>query len=108
MFTITLNQGNAFFQQRVELEGVNYVLDFAWIARARTWAHGVYTDDGKLVLAGIAIVANRPLYRRFHHLEGLPPGELLYISPAGNVDAPGFDGLDELVYFTKAEWDARG
>lgn len=107
MLTIPIGQGNAFFQQRVELEGVNYVLDFAWVARARVWSLSVYTDDGILALAGIAITTNRPLFRRFHHRTGVPPGELLYVDLTGNADAPAYDGLTELVYFSAEEWAAR-
>jgi len=107
MQTITLSQGNAFFQQRVELEGTNYVLDFAWVARAREWALSFYTDDGVLVLAGISVTTNRPLTARFHHLEGLPAGEILFVDLTGTIDAPGFDQLTELMYFPAAEWAAR-
>ena len=103
MKTIGVAQGAAFFQQRVELEGVNYVLDFAWCERARVWILSVYTDDGVLVVAGLAIVSNRKLFRRFHHLPGLPPGELIHADLAGVVDAPGYDGLTELVYFESTE-----
>ncbi len=106
MLTIAIPQGSAFFQQRVELEGTNYVLDFGWNARARLWVLGVQSDEGVDALAGIAIVTNRPLLRRFHHL-AVPPGELLFLNN-GAVDAPGFDGLTELWYFTAAEWAARG
>ncbi len=102
MQTIPIAQGSAFFQHRVELEGVVYVLDFAWVARAGCWSLAVYTDDGTLTIAGIAIVANRPLLARFHHL-AVPPGEMFFMSLAGDTPAPGFEGLTELVYFTEAE-----
>ena len=106
MLTITIPQGAAFFQQRVELEGVSYTFDFAWVARARTWALAILSDEGVLALSGIAIVANRPLLSRFHHL-AVPPGELFFIDATGLVDAPAFDTLSELVYVTEEEWDAR-
>lgn len=108
MLTIAISQGNAFFQQGVELEGTTYVLDFAWVERARVWDLSILTDDGTLTLAGIAVVSNRPLLRRFHYLVGIPPGELLFVSQAGNIDAPGFDQLNELIYFPADEWAARG
>lgn len=110
MLSIEIVQGNAFFQQRVELEGVNYTLDFAWNARmgpAGAWGLSLLSDEGALKVAGIVVVANRPLFRRFHYIDGVPPGELMFIDPTLSVPAPGFDGLTELIYFTKAEWDAR-
>lgn len=106
MQTIAIPQGNAFFQQRVELEGVVYVFDFAWVARARTWALSIYTDEGALVVGGVAVVANRPLLRRFHYRPGIPPGEVLFMDLTGTIDAPNFDQLGELVYFSAAEWSA--
>ncbi len=106
MLLIPIAQGSAFFQQRVELEGVAYTLDFAWNARAGEWAMAVYSDEGVLALAGIAVPSNRPILRRFHHL-AVPPGELLFIDQTGTINAPGFADLNELWYFTKVEWDAR-
>ncbi len=107
MFTIAIPQGSAFFQQRVELEGVNYTLDFAWVARAGCWSLAIFTDEGELVITGIAIVTNRPLLARFHHLKGLPPGELLFVDLTETISAPNFEQLTELMYFDAAEWAAR-
>ncbi len=103
MFTIEIPQGSAFFQQRVELEGVNYTLDFAWNARTGQWFLSMFTDEGVRVLAGLAVVSNRPLLRRFHHLTTIPPGELFFVDLTNTIEAPNFEQLTELVYFTKAE-----
>lgn len=106
---ITVQQGSAFFQHRVELEGTFYVLDFNWNARAARWFMSVLSDDGVLLVAGIAIVNQRLLLRRYKYRGGLPPGDLAFIDLTSTIDAPNYDQFTRLVYFTAAEIaEARG
>lgn len=98
----------AHFDQRVELEGVTYVLSFHWNARRSLWSLDVNTPgadfDDTTGVAGITIVANRFLLWRYHYRDGVPPGELLAGDPTLTLDGPDFkwDGVT-LCYLTHAE-----
>jgi hypothetical protein len=103
MQTITLPQGKAFFSQRAELDGVPFALEFSWVERAGAWSLAVRTDDGALLVSGIAIVANRLLLRRFKYITGMPEGDLMFPSRAEDLPVPGYTDFTELVYFLAEE-----
>lgn len=106
MQTIALPSGKAFFQQRAELDGVPFVLEFSWVERAGasgSWALAVRTDDGTLLVSGLTVVANRLLLRRFRYIEGMPAGDLMFPSRAEDLPVPGYEDFTELVYFTADE-----
>jgi len=111
MLTITLPQGLAFYDQRVELDGTTYVLDFAWNERGRSWFLTVNTADGAPIVSGLAVVSNWPLLRRFKYKPELPGGELVAVDLTGTYDAAGYTDLGtnvQLTYFTAAEVAAAG
>lgn len=111
MLTIPLPQGSAFYSQRVELEGTTYVLEFSWNARGQLGAGGcwflsVLNQDDVVLVAGLAVVSNRPLLRRFHWIEGMPPGDLFAADLTETIPYAQYDQLGtdvRLVYFTAAE-----
>ena len=106
MQTIAIAQGKARFQQRAELDGVNFILDFEWVERAGaagTWALSLFTDAGALLVAGLTVVSNRLLLSRFKYIEGMPAGDLMFASYGEDVEAPGYDNFTEMVYVTAAE-----
>lgn len=106
MQTIPVTQGSAFFQQRVDLEGTTYVLEFSWNARASRWFLSVLNQDDVLLVAGLAMVSNRLLLRRFKYLDGMPSGDLVMADLTETIPYAGYDQLGTdvtLVYFTAAE-----
>jgi len=94
----------AHFEQRVELEGVVYVLTFHWNARQGLWSLDVGVPGEDASVAGMTIAANRFLLTRYHTIDGVPPGELIAMDQTLLADGPGFDwdGFT-LAYLTAAE-----
>lgn len=94
----------AHFEQRVELDGVVYVLTFHWNARMGLWTLDCGSPGEDVSVAGVTVVANRFLLARYHHLDGAPPGELMALDPTELADGPSFDWNGHtLCYFTADE-----
>jgi hypothetical protein len=95
----------AHFDQRVELEGVTYVLSFHWNARQNLWTLDVGESGEATAVHGVTVVANRPLFARYHYRPGVPPGELIAITSDFTADGPRFDWSNHLLcYITAAEF----
>lgn len=110
MQNIILPQGLAFYDLRVALDGVTYILNFSWNARARSWYLDVQDSDGTPIVSGLAVVSNWPLLRRFKWNAALPGGELIATDLTGTYDAPGYTDLGTnvpLYYFTADEVAGR-
>lgn len=106
MQIIPVPSGVAFFRQRVQLEGVDFYLDFAWNGRAGTWALGLLDGDENVLVTGMTGVSNRPLLRRYRHKLGMPAGEIVFLDPTGTIDAANFEQLGKevsLVYVLSTE-----
>lgn len=94
----------AHFDQRVELDGVVYIILFHWNERQGLWTFDIGLPGADAAAAGITIVANRLLLHRVHYLEGVPTGELMASDPTFLLDGPGFDWSGfTLCYFTADE-----
>jgi hypothetical protein len=106
MQTIPLPTGQAHFDQSVDLEGTTYILTFAWNAREARWAVDVSTAEGALLVGGVTCASNRLLLRRYRHVVGLPPGDLMFVDLTESVDGPGYPFDVELVYFLGDELGA--
>lgn len=90
-------------RQRVELEGVEYVLETAWNARARVWSMALSDTDEAPIRLGLQLRRGVPLLRGLADPRR-PAGELVVV---GRVEEPAIDsfalGDASLVYFTAAE-----
>lgn len=94
----------AHFDQRVELDGIVYVLACHWNARQNLWAFDIGLPGADAAVAGVTVVANRFLFQRYHYRDGVPPGELMAGDPTLRLTGPGFDWSGfTLFYFTAAE-----
>jgi hypothetical protein len=94
----------AHFDQRVELDGIVYVITFHWNARMGLWTLDVGLPGADLAAAGVTVVSNRFLFARYHYRDGVPPGELMASDPTGLIAGPGFDWSGfTLCYFTADE-----
>ena len=107
MLTITTPQDTAFFQARLDLDGVPFLLDFAWNARGGddgTWTVSLSTPDGVPLVSGVSIVSNRLLWKRYAHDTRLPAGDLLAYDATGQISAPGYGDLSTRVtlYYIEA------
>ena len=104
-FLIPTVQGVAAYRTRVPLDGVDFLLDFTWNARAGAWFLSVFSADETPLAQGVKIVSNRPLLHRFRYVEGMPAGELFAADFTGAVPYAGFDqlGTDVELFYLDAD-----
>lgn len=115
MISIAVQQNIAFWSQRQTFDGVDYQLDFNWNGRDGAWYVNLFTIDGEPLVFSIKLVTNRPLFQRFHHIEGMPAGEMVAFDGSKTIDRAGYTDLNngvELLYLTAEEYSdvvaARG
>lgn len=81
----TLTDGTTAYDQRVELDGEEYLLRFRWNSRIDRWFLSIDGLDGVPRLTGAAVSLGIPLNRRA--VNG-PPGAFIALSESGD-DSPG-------------------
>lgn len=104
LFIDTLTDGTVAYDQRVELDGAEYLMSLQWNSRRDKWALSLNALDGTDILTGQNVCLRIPLTRR---AVGGPPGALVAVpSQAEDTEPPGLFDLGtrvRLVYFTAAE-----
>lgn len=78
--------------QRTVLDGTEYLFRFFYNAREDRWAFDLLTEDERVLLSGCRIMPEVYLLRRYHYMDGMPPGEILCLSYQGD-DPPGLEDL---------------
>lgn len=98
---IVIPKNTAFFQQRVELDGVTYLLDFSLNQRQDAFYLTLSDESGNFILGPLKIVSNWPLLRWHRYEKRLPPGELYAIALNGTPEVPGYNvlGFDVGFYY---------
>jgi hypothetical protein len=100
----TLTDGTQSYIQRTELDGDDYLMSFLYNLRRDRWSMSLQSLDGTFVLTGQTIHLQIPLNRR---AVGGPPGVLIALPEAGEVDAPGLhdlgDGGSVKLYYVTAD-----
>lgn len=101
----TLSGGEAVeaYDQRTQLEGVEYLLSFRYNLRRELWTFSIQALDGTPILTGQTVHVGVTLNRRA--VRG-PPGVLLAISETDDIASPMFHELGErvkLCYLLAAE-----
>lgn len=90
----TLTDGTTAYDERVELDGVEYLLTFLWNTRRERWSFSINGLDGADILTGQTVSLQVPLNRR---AVGGPPGAFVAVSLTDNLDPPGLTELGERV-----------
>jgi len=90
----TRTDGTLTYDERVELEGVEYLFTFAWNARRERWAFSIASLDGAPILTGQTVSLGVPLNRR---AVGGPPGVFIAVSNTDDVEPPALTELGERV-----------
>jgi hypothetical protein len=96
---IAIPEQTAFFTQRVELDGVDYLLEFSYNQRADCFFVTIKDERGEYILGPLKVVSNWPLLRWHRYEQRLPPGELWAIALNGKPDVPGYGVLGKDVGF---------
>lgn len=93
MLSIVTLQNTANYRQRVELDGVTFLLDLRWNARLEAWQLSLFTAEEVALVQGVTVVTNRPLLRRFRARAGMPAGDFFAFDQTETVAAAGYDQL---------------
>ncbi len=102
MLIDTLTDGTTAYDQRVELDGEEWLLTFRWNSRIDRWFFSIAGLDGVQRLTGAAVSLSIPLNRR--SVSG-PPGVFVALSESGD-DPPGLldlGGRVKLYYIEKSD-----
>lgn len=96
-----------FYSMTVALDGSDYLFEFRYNQREDCWYFDLSLTDGTLLVAGVKVVCNRPLLKRFVDTR-LPPGTLIAFANTNDASPPGLTELGEdrrvtLVYSPKDE-----
>jgi hypothetical protein len=89
----TLADGTAFYTLRTTLDGADYQLEFSWSEQEERWFLTVRDSLDVLLCGPLKIVCNWPLLRYYHHVVGLPEGELIASTVAISQQPPGIYDL---------------
>lgn len=71
-------------RQTTTLGGVDYILDFDWIARAGCWKLDLRTAEGVKLIMGLLVLPGTDLFETLAKT-GRPDGTLMVRSPDGAV-----------------------
>jgi hypothetical protein len=99
----TLTDGTEAYDQRTQLEGVEYLFQFRYNFRRELWTFSLQALDGTDILTGQTVHVGIPLNRR---AVGGPPGLFIAVSETDDIESPTFDELGarvKLVYLSAAE-----
>ena len=81
------------FDFNIDLDEVNYTLDFTFNQRANKWMLSIWDSDrDNLILGQIPCLVNTPLLYNFASSD-LPPGSLIFIDETGKNKDPERDNL---------------
>lgn len=96
------------YVQRTTLDGREYLLRVLHNARENVWYMTILDTEEQVIKAGIKVVTNWPLTRKFKHDVRMPPGEFFAISQTRDRSSPklgelGADQRVRLFYFEQSE-----
>jgi hypothetical protein len=79
------------YQERVRLEGRDYILLFDWNNREQRYYLSIFDQDGVPLLLGVKVVSNWGMLGKHHFNPALPPGELIPMDLESGGEPPTFD-----------------
>lgn len=96
-----------FYTETVPLDGTDYVFDWRYNQREKSWYFSIATSSGDPLASGVKVVCGVSLLGRFADLR-LPPGVLMALSNTSDASPPGLTELGQeqrvtLIYFDVAE-----
>lgn len=88
------------FNERIELEGVIYNLDFRLNERMNKWAMDILDEEESPIVSGLLLLTNVPLLDQLT-VADLPPGDFIMLDRANlqrDADADNLGGDINLFY----------
>ena len=95
MIIPTLFDGTAFYSQRVNLDGVDFTLDFRWGTRENRWYMRLLDTLGNTLIGPMKLVVNWPLMHYYHGRAGVPSGEFWCMTSGASNAPPGLTEMGE-------------
>ncbi len=92
----TLTDGTEAYDQRTQLEGIEYLFALRYNLRRELWTFSISALDGTHILTGQTVFVGIQLNRR---AVGGPPGILIAISETDNIEPPQLQELGTRVKF---------
>lgn len=86
----TFIDGTEAYDQRTQLEGVEYLFQFRYNLRRELWTFSIQALDGTPILTGQTVHVGIPLNRR---AVGGPPGILVAVSETDDLASPTLNEL---------------
>lgn len=77
------------YVERVTLDDVSYVLRFRWNTRGEMWFLDIFDADNNPLVYGRPCLVGNDLIAHLHHVEGMPPGELVPFDTTDRQVDPG-------------------
>lgn len=100
-----------YYDEIVQLESLEYLLEFSWSDRESAWYCNIYDQDENQLAMGIKLLLNVDLLRRFTDSR-LPHGKLICIDSGGtNADIAKSSDLGDrvlLMYVTSDDTSLTG
>lgn len=94
--------GDPFFTMSTTLDGKDYIFGFQYQVREDRWYLTLMDQGGNLIVAGLKVLADWPLWRARQFNPAVPPGMLFALDKSGKGDPPGLNDLGTrviLVYY---------
>ncbi len=93
------------FILRVDLDGIDYQLQFQFNSREGFWYYNLLDAERNILRAGIKVVSNFPMLRLYRDVENRPAGELISIDTRISPQDPGLADLNVSSIFSYADAD---
>jgi hypothetical protein len=103
---IPLQQNVPHFEERVQLDGEPYTLEFRWNEREGSWRFSIGTSEGDPIAVNLKVLpGGQALGARVKDVR-MPPGLIAVVDTGGTDTPPGLHDLGarvQIVYFTAEE-----
>jgi hypothetical protein len=91
----TQTDGTSFYSIRTTLSGADYQLDLDWSSREGMWYVTTRDSLGALLIGAKKLVVGVDIFRYYHHIAGVPAGELVVLTSSLDRSEPGYFELGE-------------
>lgn len=97
-----------YYSLRTRLDGQDYTLEFIYSTRAERFYLNLYDAEETLLVAGLKLLSSVALLGYYHHIPGVPAGEIMVTATGADDSSPTLFELGPglrcvLTYFPVAE-----